>query len=222
MAERQGKISLMKNPTLGALAVAMALACTLSAADGPIVIKAARMFDGKSDRIVSPGLIVVDGGKIAGVGASAKVPAGAQIIDLGDATLLPGFMDAHTHLSDPYHADYRQGEMDLLKKPVAERALIASEIARITLMAGFTTVRDVGSEDLSTSACATPSMRARLSGRACWCRCARWARPAAIAIRRPDSSPTCSGMKRESPMASSMAPTRRAAPSATTLNTAPM
>jgi imidazolonepropionase-like amidohydrolase len=138
----------MKNPTLRALAVALPLAFTVSAADGPFVIKAARMFDGKSDRVVMPGLVVVDSGKIAGVGASAKIPAGAQTFDLGDATLLPGFMDAHTHLSDPYHADYRQGEMDLLKKPVAERALIASEIARITLMAGFTTVRDVGSEDL--------------------------------------------------------------------------
>ncbi len=129
------------------MVAALAAVLPLAAAD-PIVVKASRMFDGKSDRVVSPGLVVVDGGKIVGVGDSAKIPAGAQTIDLGDATLLPGFMDAHTHLSDPYYADYRQGEMDALKKPVAERALIASEIARITLMAGFTTVRDVGSEDL--------------------------------------------------------------------------
>jgi imidazolonepropionase-like amidohydrolase len=118
------------------------------AADPPTVIKAARMFDGKSDGIVSPGLIVVEAGKISGVGASAKIPAGAQTIDLGDATILPGFMDAHTHLSTPFYLDYRQGELDALKKPVAERALIASENARVTLMAGFTTVRDVGSYDL--------------------------------------------------------------------------
>jgi imidazolonepropionase-like amidohydrolase len=129
------------------MVAALAATLPLAAAD-PVVVKAARLFDGKSDRVVSPGVVVVDGNKIVGVGANAKIPAGAQTIDLGDATLLPGFMDAHTHLSDPYHADYRQGELDALKKPVAERALIASEIARITLMAGFTTVRDVGSSDL--------------------------------------------------------------------------
>src|SRR5215469_10297267 len=98
------------------MVAALASALRLAAAD-PIVIKAARMFDGKSDRVVSPGLVVVDGIKIVGVGESAKIPAGAQTIDLGDATLLPGFMDAHTHLSDPYYADYRQGELDALKKP---------------------------------------------------------------------------------------------------------
>lgn len=125
-----------------------AAALALNAADAPTVIKAARMFDGKSDRVVSPGLIVVEGGRISGVGATAKIPAGAQTIDLGDSTILPGFMDAHTHLSMPYYLDYRQGELDALKKPVAERALIASENARVTLMAGFTTVRDVGSSDL--------------------------------------------------------------------------
>jgi imidazolonepropionase-like amidohydrolase len=120
----------------------------LAAADGAVVLKAARMFDGKGEHVVSPGLIVVDAGKIVGVGQGAAIPAGAQTIDLGNATLLPGFIDAHTHLSDPYQRDYRQGEMDLLKKAPPERALIASEIVRITLMAGFTTVRDVGSEDL--------------------------------------------------------------------------
>ncbi len=129
------------------LAALPALAAQLFAAD-VYVLKAARMFDGKSDRIVSPGVVVVDGDKIAAVGSAAAIPAGAVTIDLGDATLLPGFMDAHTHLSMAFHADYRQGELDALKKPVAEQALIASENARVTLMAGFTTVRDVGSSDL--------------------------------------------------------------------------
>ena len=91
-----------------------------------IVLKAARMFDGKADHVVSPGLVVVNAGKITAVGQGAAIPPGAQIIDLGDATLLPGFIDAHTHLSEPYQRDYRQGEMDLLKKAPAERALIAS------------------------------------------------------------------------------------------------
>ncbi len=144
---RHGKISLMKHVLL-ALAAALTASAQSPSATPAMVIKAARMFDGRSDRIVAPGLVVVENGKISGVGTAAKVPAGAQTIDLGDATLLPGFMDAHTHLSFPYYADYRQGEMDRLKKGVAELALMASVNARVTLMAGFTTVRDVGSDEL--------------------------------------------------------------------------
>jgi imidazolonepropionase-like amidohydrolase len=109
------------------------------------VLKAARLFDGKSNAVVTPGLVVVTGGKIITVGASAKIPADAQVIDFGDATLLPGFIDAHTHLTFAYSDDYKQQRLDTLEKTVAERALDASVNARVTLMAGFTTVRDVGS-----------------------------------------------------------------------------
>jgi len=111
------------------------------------VIKAARLFDGKSGHVTSPGLVVVSEGKIRAVGKDAAIPAGAVTIDLGDATLLPGFMDAHTHLSMPFERDYRVAEQAMLKKTVAERTLDAVENARKTLMAGFTTVRDVGSAD---------------------------------------------------------------------------
>lgn len=113
----------------------------------PIVLKSARLFDGVSDRVVSPGLIVVLGEKIRAVGAGAEIPPGAEVIDLGDATLLPGFMDAHTHLTFPYTADYRQQELDNFKKTTAEKAIESTVNARLTLMAGFTTVRDVGSGD---------------------------------------------------------------------------
>jgi imidazolonepropionase-like amidohydrolase len=111
------------------------------------VLKAARLFDGKSNSLVSPGLIIVAGDKIVAVGSAATIPAGAEVIDLGDATLLPGFIDAHTHLTMPYSDDYKQARLDSLQKPIAERALDASVNARVTLMAGFTTVRDVGSTD---------------------------------------------------------------------------
>src|SRR5712672_349423 len=111
------------------------------------VLKAARMFDGKSNSLSTPGLVVVTGGKIAGVGAQAAIPAGAETIDLGDATLLPGFIDAHTHITMMYSDDWKQNLIDGLQKTVAERALDASANARVTLMAGFTTVRDVGSHD---------------------------------------------------------------------------
>ncbi len=115
--------------------------------DKSYVLKAAAMFDGKSDTLVTPGLVVVTGGRIVGVGAAATIPAGAEVIDLGDATLLPGFIDAHTHLTFPYSEDYNKEELNRLQKTVAERALDASVNARVTLMAGFTTVRDVGSTD---------------------------------------------------------------------------
>ena len=118
-----------------------------SADDKIYALKAARLFDGKSNSAVSPGLVIVTGGKITAVGPSAAIPAGAQIIDLGDATLLPGFIDAHTHLTFAYSEDYKQERLNTLQKTVAEEALDSSLNARVTLMAGFTTVRDVGSRD---------------------------------------------------------------------------
>ena len=125
----------------------LALCFSLSAADKTYVLKAAHLFDGKSDRVVSPGLIVVTNGKIAAVGANAAFPAGAETIDLGDATLLPGLIDAHTHLTYPYERDFRVEELNALKKNIPERTLDAVDIVRRTLMAGFTTVRDVGAGD---------------------------------------------------------------------------
>ena len=112
-----------------------------------VVLKAARMFDGKSSALRTPGLVVVADGKIVAVGEKAGVPAGSEVIDLGDATLMPGFIDAHTHLTSMYSDDWKQGELDRLQKTTAERALDASANARVTLLAGFTTVRNVGASD---------------------------------------------------------------------------
>src|SRR6516225_467036 len=118
-----------------------------SAAAKTYVLKAARLFDGKNNTLMTPGIVVVTADKIVAVGPSASVPASAMVLEFGDATLLPGFIDAHTHLTFPYSDDYRQSKLDTLQKSIAERALDASVSARVTLMAGFTTVRDVGSSD---------------------------------------------------------------------------
>ena len=111
------------------------------------VLKAARMFDGKSNQLLTPGYLVVTDGKIVGVGTGANAPADAEVIELGDATLLPGFIDAHTHLTLMYSEDYAKAALDGLRKPIPEMALDSSVNARVTLLAGFTTVRDVGSSE---------------------------------------------------------------------------
>lgn len=113
----------------------------------PIVLKAAHIFDSVSGQLADHGVVVVVGKKIQAVGSNAAIPADAQVIDLGDATLLPGFIDAHVHLSgessDNWYLDFYQ---EMFRFP-AEQALYGAHYAKITLEAGVTTVRDVGSSD---------------------------------------------------------------------------
>jgi imidazolonepropionase-like amidohydrolase len=110
-----------------------------------IAIKAARLFDGTSDSVITNATVVVTGNRIVGVNVAA--PAGAQVIDLGDVTLLPGFIDAHVHLTgesgENFYLDFFQ---DVMRQP-AEQAFYAGSYARKTLDAGFTTVRNVGASD---------------------------------------------------------------------------
>ena len=111
------------------------------------VIKAARLFDGNSETVTSGAIVIMKGSKIEAVGRDLPAPAGAEVIDLGDATLLPGFIDAHVHLtgesSENWFRDFYQG---IVRLP-AEQALYAASFARKTLEAGFTTVRNVGAND---------------------------------------------------------------------------
>jgi imidazolonepropionase-like amidohydrolase len=111
------------------------------------VLKATGMFDAKSGALVKPGLLVVTEQKIVGLGVAATIPAGAEVIELGDMTLLPGFIDAHTHLTGEASDDWKQDELYPLEKSYAEQALDATANAKKTLLAGFTTVRDVGAPD---------------------------------------------------------------------------
>jgi imidazolonepropionase-like amidohydrolase len=132
---------------LSLLMAATAFGQAQKSASKTYVLKAARLFDGKSNALVTPGVVVVTDGKIVAAGTSAAAPAGAEVIDLGDATLLPGFIDAHTHLTSMYSEDYKLERLERLEKTIAEQALDASVNARVTLMAGITTVRDVGSSN---------------------------------------------------------------------------
>jgi hypothetical protein len=99
-------------------------ASTLLAQSNTYVLRATRLFDGVSDALVEPGVIVVANGMIQSVGSRA-VPSGATVIDLGDATLLPGFIDTHTHLSDDFNPDYNGARLLDLERPVSEKAFAA-------------------------------------------------------------------------------------------------
>ena len=103
-------------------------------------IRAGKLIDVAAGRTLSDQTILVRGAKIVAVGSRIEVPAGAQIIDLSDMTVLPGLIDCHTHLAD-LHDDE---PLNVLKRTAAESALAAIPNARVTLLAGFTTVRDVG------------------------------------------------------------------------------
>jgi imidazolonepropionase-like amidohydrolase len=127
------------------------LAATAYAAEPPkpevIVLKAARLFDGKSDNVVSGAVVVVEGHTIRAIGAGTVIPAGARVVDLGDVTLLPGFIDAHVHLTEESGDNWYADTVNGLRRGAPEKAIRATAFARKTLLAGFTTVRNVGAED---------------------------------------------------------------------------
>ncbi len=125
--------------------LAFGLAITAQAADKTIVLKAARLFDGKSKALVQNGVVIVQGNKIVDAGSNLPAPSDAQVIDLGDATLSPGFMDGHTHLTLDFSGNYNERRLQEVGENVSEHAIAATKYARATVEAGFTTVRDLGS-----------------------------------------------------------------------------
>src|SRR5436309_11022824 len=146
-------------PCCLAIIVIVLFSTAAGAADPTIALKAARMFDGKSKTLITNGVVIVADGKMLDVGSKLCIPADAQVIDLGDATLSPGFMDAHTHLTLDYSGSYNERRLQELDKNISEQALDCVPNARATIEAGFTTVRDVGSRSTNSHDCMDVSLR---------------------------------------------------------------
>jgi imidazolonepropionase-like amidohydrolase len=114
---------------------------------GVLALKAARLIDGTGAPAINNAVIIVTDNKITAVGdaSSVRVPADARIIDLGDVTLLPGFIDAHTHLIGRVLGD-PEGDASVVRDYESFGAILGVVHARDTLMAGFTSVRNVGAQ----------------------------------------------------------------------------
>jgi imidazolonepropionase-like amidohydrolase len=127
--------------TLATACLAMAPAARAQLSSTPIIIRAARLIDGHGGSPLAPAMVHVQNERIVEVGSSIPVPAGARIIDLEGATLLPGLIDLHTHLTSRAGIHWEDG---LLKTTPGHDALWGARNARVTLLAGFTTCRDMG------------------------------------------------------------------------------
>jgi len=141
------------------------------AAAHPIVLHAARLLDVKAGKLVKPGEVLIQGDRIVEVGSSVKHPSGAEVIDLGDRTLMPGLIDAHIHLFLHPGAE----DLQTVQESVPQRTIMAALAARDDLMAGFTAERDMGTEGAGSADTAVrdainkgeiPGPRLRISGNA--------------------------------------------------------
>ena len=153
------------------MAPSSALSQATPATGSPIVLHAARLVEVDTGKVVVPGEVLVQGERIAEVGSTVKRPAGAQIIDLGDTTLLPGLIDAHIHLFLHPGAE----DLQTVQESVSQRTIAALVAARDDLMAGFTAERDLGTEGAGSADTAVreainrglfPGPRLRVSGNA--------------------------------------------------------
>jgi len=137
----------------------------------PVVLHAARLLDVETGKILTPGEVLVRGDRIAEVSSAVTHPAGADMIDLGDVTLLPGLIDAHVHLFLHPGAE----DLQTVEESVPQRTLIAVAAAKEDLLAGFTAERDMGTEGAGSADTAVrnainqglfPGPRLRISGNA--------------------------------------------------------
>jgi imidazolonepropionase-like amidohydrolase len=177
VSSRIMKLKLLFAGLLSALLVEFVLVAQLVAQSTPpaakrqIVLHAARLLDIESGKIITPGEILVQDERIVEVGSSVKRPPAAEVIDLGDTTILPGLIDAHVHLFLHPGAE----DLQTVQESVPERTIIATLAARDNLMAGFTAERDMGTEGAGSADTAVrnainrgaiPGPRLRISGNA--------------------------------------------------------
>lgn len=118
------------------------------AATAPVLLKAAAVLDVRTGTYTRPGMVLVEHGRIAAIGANLTAPTGTKTLELGDLTLLPGLIDCHVHLF--LHAPQPGQPVDeagqTVREDVPERTIFATLAARADLMAGFTAERDMGTE----------------------------------------------------------------------------
>jgi imidazolonepropionase-like amidohydrolase len=167
MAHRKVVLALFCSSVL----LANVAAQSAAASEHAIVLRAARLLEIKTGRIIKPGEILVQGDRIVEVGESVKHPAGVEVLDLGDRTLLPGLIDAHIHLFLHPGAE----DLQTVEESVPQRTITATLAARDDLMAGFTAERDMGTEGAGSADTAVrdainqgriPGPRLRISGNA--------------------------------------------------------
>lgn len=113
-----------------------------------VAIRCGRLIDGKSDAPITNAVILIEGERIKAVGPNVTLPAGTEIIDLSNATVLPGLIDSHTHLLQNYKGEFGGDDPNMIltvtQMSTAKRALLGAAMGREDLEAGITTVRDVG------------------------------------------------------------------------------
>lgn len=111
-------------------------------------VKASRMLDVKEGTVITNAVVLIENGRITDAGSSLSIPSGAQVIDLGDATILPGLIDCHTHLLQNYEGALGGDDPNMIltvsQMSTAKRALLGAAMGRETLEAGITAVRDLG------------------------------------------------------------------------------
>src|SRR5207247_1945507 len=150
---RRGRRRGSMRRTVGSIAAAAILLVSTRAlpaldADEPagyrVAVRAAHLIDGRGGPPLSPAVVLVEGDRIRAVGARLAIPPGYPVIDLGQATLLPGLIDCHTHITMGDPGDYYE---KIFRRSAIDYAVAAPIYARRTLEAGFTMVRDVGAEE---------------------------------------------------------------------------